>query len=270
MDKKVAVIQMTSSASVIENLESVEQLIINAAQQQVQLAVLPENFAYMGLCEVDKLEIAETYGDGPIQQAISQLAKKHKMWIVAGTIPIISEDPNRCFASSLVYDSQGVCVKRYDKIHLFDVQVSETESHRESNSTIAGAKLQVIDTPLGRIGLSVCYDVRFPELYRKLRDLGADILIVPAAFTFETGKVHWQTLLQARAIENISYVLAADQGGLHQNGRQTYGHSMIISPWGKIKASCGANEVSLAVANIDSDKMQHIRQSFPCLNHRKL
>ena len=198
------------------------------------------------------------------------MAKKHKIWIVAGSIPLLSEEAHRCFSSCLVFDDKGECVKRYDKIHLFDVQVSETETHKESNVTCPGDSLAVIDTPVAKVGLTICYDLRFPEMYRKLRALDADIFVVPAAFTYDTGKVHWQVLLQARAIENLSYVLAANQGGSHENGRQTYGHSMIISPWGKIEASCDASGVDLAIADIDLLSMQALRQRFPCLTHQKL
>ena len=270
MINNVAVIQMTSCANVLKNLKKIETLLALASSKQVKLVVLPENFAFMGLNEADKLAVAETYRNGPIQLAISEMAKKHRLWIVAGTIPIASDDPARCYASSLVFNAKGECVLRYDKMHLFDVQVSASESHKESNSTCAGTQLKVIDTPVGRVGLSVCYDVRFPEFYRQLREMGADILIVPAAFTFDTGKVHWHTLLKARAIENLSYVVAANQGGEHQNGRKTYGHSMIVSPWGNIESSCSESEVNIAIAGIDIEGMMRTRETFPCLNHRKL
>lgn len=270
MNKKVSVIQMTSCTNVDKNLACVSMLVEQVMVQKPSLIVLPENFAYMGLNEADKLNQAEVFGEGVIQDTISQLAKKHGVWIVAGTIPIKSEEPSRCFASSLVFNAQGECIKRYDKIHLFDVQVSATEAHKESNSTCAGNELAVVDTPVGRIGLSVCYDVRFPELYRQLRDKCADIFIVPAAFTFDTGKVHWQVLLQARAIENLCYVLASNQGGVHQNGRKTFGHSMIISPWGKIEANLETDDISYATAEIDMDAMHKRRQIFPCLEHRMI
>lgn len=270
MDKKVAVLQMTSSANLVENLENVRLLLDRASKQNVLLALLPENFAFMGFSESAKLAIAEPFGEGIIQQTISELAKKYNMWIVAGSIPLLSKEPNRCFASCLVFDDKGQCVKRYDKIHLFDVQVSETEAHKESNATCPGSELAVIDTPVGKVGLSICYDLRFPEMYRKLRALDADIFVVPAAFTFDTGKVHWQILLQARAIENLSYVLAANQGGSHENGRQTYGHSIIISPWGNIEASCSASGLDLAITDIDLESMQSLRKRFPCLTHQKL
>lgn len=266
----IAVVQMTSCADVNSNLKTVDEQLAKLNTDKVKLVILPENFAFMGLHEKSKLDIAESYQEGPIQVAISQMAKKYDLWIVAGTIPIKSKDPSRCYASSLVFNANGECVARYDKIHLFDVTVSDSESHKESNSTLAGSAIKVVNTPIGKIGLSVCYDLRFPELYRALKEADADIFIVPAAFTFDTGKYHWQTLLKARAIENLSYVAAPNQAGTHQNGRKTFGHSMIISPWGKVEAECDGSETSTITAEIDSDSMNRMRQKFPCLNHRKM
>lgn len=270
MHPKIAVLQMTSLAEVSLNLQHIEKQLSLINDKTIQLVVLPENFAFMGHTEKDKLRIAEPYNNGPIQTRISQMAKKYNLWIVAGTLPIISDDPSRCFASSLVFDAKGQIVARYDKVHLFDVRVSDTESHKESNSTLPGRELCIIDTPVGRLGLSVCYDLRFPEFYRELNALGAEVLIVPAAFTFDTGKVHWHTLLKARAIENLSYVIGANQGGLHENGRKTYGHSVIISPWGHIEAHCEYSDNKIITADINLDEMKRIRQRFPCLNHRKM
>lgn len=268
LGNRVAALQMTSSADVAHNLSSIECYLPEIKDSGATLLVLPENFAYMGLHEKDKLKFAEPFGDGVIQETVSQWAKSYDLWIVAGTIPIQSSDPKRCYASTLVFDNLGRVKARYDKIHLFDVRVSETEAHKESNSTCAGDKVVVVDTPVGRLGLSVCYDLRFPELYRLLQQQGAEVLIVPAAFTYDTGKVHWQVLLQARAIENMCYVIAANQGGTHQNGRETYGHSMIISPWGEILSEC--DDTSIAVANIELSQLHKKRQQFPCLNHIKL
>ncbi len=270
MSNKVAVLQMTSSNDVQNNLNIIESQLSIISQENIRLVVLPENCSFMGQYETDKLSVAEDYKSGPIQQAISNMAIKYKIWIIAGSIPIKSDDLKRCYASSLVFDNQGIIVQRYDKIHLFDVRVSDTESHKESNSTCAGDIIKIVDTPIGRIGLSICYDLRFPEMYRQLRNLGADLFIVPAAFTFDTGKVHWHTLLKARAIENLCYVLASDQAGIHQNGRKTYGHSMIISPWGEILAECDEKETGVAISLIDLKQMLTLRQKFPCLNHRQL
>ena len=270
MQKKVAVLQMTSSSNILNNLDTIDRQLSLIKKDNISLVVLPENFAFMGHSEQDKLSIAEDYKNGPIQNAISKMAIKYKLWLVAGSVAIKSHDPKRCYASSLVFNDDGDIIERYDKIHLFDVTVSDTESHKESNSTVSGNKIKIIDTPVGRIGLSICYDLRFPEMYRQLRDLQADIFIVPAAFTFDTGKVHWHTLLKARAIENICYVLASNQAGEHENGRKTYGHSIIISPWGEIESECDGQETGVAMSFIDLNQMNNIRKKFPCLIHRKL
>lgn len=265
---KVAVIQMISSDSVEKNLSVVQELVTAASHAGAKLIVLPENFAFMGQ-EQQKLTIAEHYQQGPIQDFLANLAMKCQCWIVAGTLPLLCKHPEKVTASSLVFDSQGQVVARYDKIHLFDVRVSVQEAHHESRMTQPGKNIVAVDTPVGRIGLSVCYDVRFPELYRELVKQGADILVVPAAFTAVTGAAHWEILLRARAIENLSYVLAAAQGGLHANGRTTFGHSMIIDHWGTVLASRD-NGVGVVTAAIDLEKMMHLRQQFPALQHRVL
>ena len=265
----VSVLQMTSNENVEQNLSFIEDTLVAADVPNHKLTVLPENFAFMGLHESDKLQFAEAYGDGPIQKRLARLAKKLQITIIAGSVPIKSSDSNRCYAACLVFDEKGHCVSRYDKIHLFDVEVSATESHKESSSVCPGEKIVVVDTSIGRIGLSICYDIRFPELYRNLRKQGADIFIVPAAFTYDTGKQHWETLLKARAIENLSFVLASDQCGTHNNGRKTFGHSMIVSPWGDKLAEC-QDLPGLAFASIDFDQMHKIRQRFPCIEHQKL
>ncbi|MFC3908448.1 carbon-nitrogen hydrolase family protein [Legionella dresdenensis] len=266
---KIAVCQMLSSASVKENFSQLEQLLKKAQAEQVDLAVLPENFAFMGMHEDDKLKIAESFGHGEIQQALARLAKQYNLWLIAGTIPLRA-DKGRVRAASLVFDNQGKCVARYDKIHLFDVRVSETEAHQESKTIEPGDKLTVVDTPVGKIGLTVCYDLRFPELYRQLEEKGAQLFTVPSAFTAITGAAHWETLLRARAIENLCYVLAPDQGGKHENGRLTYGHSMIIDPWGKIIAQRAETGFGLISANIDLKHLQNLRSQFPCNNHHVL
>lgn len=265
---KVAVAQMTSSSSIKDNLETVRRLVMQAKEQGAELLLLPENFAFMGMDEANKLSIAEIYGQGAIQEEISQLAKAFSIWIIAGTIPIKGEG-RRVRASSLVYDHEGNCVARYDKIHLFDVQVSEHEAHQESLTVEPGDALVVVETPVGRVGLSVCYDVRFPELYRQLELKGAQLFSIPAAFTAVTGLAHWEILLKARAIENLCYVLASNQAGQHENGRQTYGHSMIIEPWGKTLALQEEGN-GIVCAEIELTKMQEIRQRFPCNEHHRL
>ncbi|HHF7367103.1 TPA: carbon-nitrogen hydrolase family protein [Legionella bozemanae] len=265
---RAALIQMVSSAEVADNLCQVEKLMIQAREEQAELVLLPENFAFMGLKETDKLQIGEVYGAGPIQQKISQLAKKLGLWVIAGTIPVKSTG-SKVRASCLVYDAQGKCAARYDKIHLFDVNVSSKEVYQESMSIERGHDLALVGTPVGKIGLTVCYDLRFPELYQQLMLQGARLFTVPSAFTAVTGLAHWEVLLRARAIENLCYVLAANQGGQHENGRATFGHSMIVDPWGKVltQKETGAGVV---IADIDLQYQQELRRSFPCLEHHVL
>ena len=265
---KVAVVQLVSGSTVQDNLKQLPALFTQACEQGVSLIVLPENFAFMGVAECDKLAIAEILGQGEIQAFLQNLARSFQMWIVAGTLPIRASKTH-VTASSLVYNDQGVCVARYDKMHLFDVNVTPEESYQESRTIVPGTELVVVATPIGKIGLSVCYDLRFPELYRALVAQGAQILVVPAAFTAKTGLAHWQVLLQARAIENLCYVLAANQGGYHENGRQTYGHSMIVDPWGKVLASLEQG-AGLVMTEINLPQLYALRQSFPCLKHRVL
>lgn len=265
---KVAVVQMISSASVKKNLDDVEIWLQQAQDNQVDLVVLPENFAFMGRKETDKLMIAEQFGEGEIQEVLSKLAKKHNVWIIAGTLPIRGQ-ANKVRASSLVFDNKGLCVARYDKIHLFDVTVSDNESYQESMTIERGSDLVVVDTPVGRVGLSVCYDLRFPELYQKLLQKGAQLFSIPSAFTALTGEAHWNVLLRARAIENLSWVLAPNQGGQHENGRQTYGHSMIIEPWGNV-LGIQKSGAGMVAATIDLNRLQQLRQQFPCNNHHVL
>lgn len=265
---KLAVAQMVSSASVSDNLKQVEQFFINAKEKRAELLMLPENFAFMGMSETDKLQIAENYGAGEIQERISHLAKSYGLWVIAGTLPLKGAN-NRVRASSLVFDNKGLCVARYDKIHLFDVRVSASEAHQESATVERGDKLVVVDTPIGRVGLTVCYDLRFPELHQQLVVRGAQILAVPSAFTAVTGAAHWEVLLRARAIENLCYVAAPNQGGQHENGRQTYGHSMIVEPWGKV-ISCHEAGVGMVTADIDLQRLEQLRLQFPSNEHHVL
>lgn len=265
---RAALIQMVSSANVAENLQQIEQLMIQAREEQTDLVLLPENFAFMGLNETDKLQIGEVYGVGTIQQKISQLAKELGLWVIAGTIPLKSSG-SKVRASCLVYDAQGKCVSRYDKIHLFDVNVSSKEAYQESMSIERGHDLALVDTPVGKIGLTVCYDLRFPELYQQLMLQGAQLFTVPSAFTAITGLAHWEVLLRARAIENLCYVLAANQGGRHENGRSTFGHSMIVDPWGRVLAQKDIG-IGVVIADIDLHGQKELRRSFPCLEHHVL
>lgn len=265
---RVAVVQMVSSADLTSNLESLLGCFEHAAKQGVELLVLPENFAMMGYADTDKYGIAEVMGEGRIQQWISHLAQTFGLWVIAGTIPLQGRDHRVC-ASSLVFDAQGLCVARYDKIHLFDVQVSDEETHQESNTIAPGSSVVVVDTPVGRVGLSVCYDVRFPELYHQMLKQGAEIFTVVSAFTSVTGQAHWDILLRARAIENVAYVLAPNQGGLHENGRSTYGHSMIIDPWGTV-LGCASSGPSMIVADLDLEHLRALRKRLPCHQHHVL
>ena len=270
----VAAVQMNSLDDVAANLAAAGRLLAEAAVGGARLAVLPENFAFMGARETDKLAHAEPLGEGPIQQFLSQTAKALSMWIVGGTVPLqVPGEPRKVYAASLVFDARGQRVAHYDKIHLFDVDVQrdgKTESYRESNSIAFGAVKPVCaDTPAGALGLSVCYDLRFPELYRALSSQGAHLLSVPSAFTEKTGEAHWEILLRARAVENLCTVIAPNQSGTHAGGRRTWGHSMIVSPWGEVLAQRAEGE-GVVLATIDAEAQSKIRSSFPSLNHRRL
>jgi predicted amidohydrolase len=269
--KKVtlAAIQMASSPNVSGNLLEAGRLIETAAHQGAQLVVLPENFALMGHHETDKLEIAENDGSGPIQEFLSRSAERYKLWLVGGTMPIRGNS-GKVRAASVVFDDKGRRVGRYDKIHLFDVSVPGTEeSYQESATIEAGEDALVIDTPFGRLGLSVCYDIRFPELYRQMAAVGMDIMAVPSAFTARTGAAHWEILVRARSVENLCYTIAANQGGFHINGRETFGHSMIIDPWGAVLASLSQGS-GVVTAEFDRDRLEKVRAAFPALAHTKL
>jgi len=273
---KVAAIQMNSRPDRDANLAQARRLLAQAADAGARLAALPENFSFMGAHERDKLTIAEMPGLGPIQELLARTASDLKLWIVAGTVPLVAaEEPGKVFAASLVYDDQGREVARYDKIHLFDVEVPATaggqaERYRES-ATIARGDLRavVVETPVGRLGLSVCYDLRFPELYRALQKQGAELLCVPAAFTARTGQAHWLTLLRARAIENQCHVIAPGQWGEHAGGRKTWGHSLVIDPWGETLAEHVEGD-GAAIAEISPQRLLEVRSTFPALTHRRL
>lgn len=267
---KIALIQMRSCTEVARNLRDTANYIKQAAQQGASLAVLPENFASMAR-ESQRRDIAEVTGSGPVQDFLSEQARKNSLWLVAGTIPLLDGDvetaDQRPAASCLVFDQRGEQQGRYDKIHLFDVAIpGREEAYRESAHTRGGSQAICVDTPVGRLGLAVCYDIRFPALFMKLMDQGMEVLALPAAFTVATGKAHWEVLLRARAIESLCYVAAAAQGGRHQNGRETWGHSMLVNPWGAIDGELD-REPGVLVAEIDIDELQSIRQRFPVLNH---
>jgi predicted amidohydrolase len=267
---KVAAIQMTSGPDVSANLEQARELLEEAAARGARLAALPENFSFMGLKDADKRAVAEADGQGPAQDFLADISRRLKLWIVGGTVPLRAgaASDGRVAAASLVYDADGRRAARYDKIHLFDVDIpGRIEAYRESRHVAPGAAAAVVDTPAGRLGLSVCYDVRFPELYRHLSAAGAQLLVVPSAFTAPTGRAHWETLLRARAIENLCYVLAPAQSGFHPGGRETYGDSMIVDYWGRILQRVPRGR-GCAVAEVDLSRQAGVRESFPALAHR--
>lgn len=265
----IAAIQMVSGPIVAGNLVAAAELIARAAAGGAQLVVLPENFALMGQRENDLLAICETEGDGPIQIFLAEQAARHRLWLVGGTIPLhTASDASRVRAACLLFNDEGQQVARYDKVHLFDVHmVGSGERYNESATIEPGDRYQVTDTPLGRLGLAVCYDLRFPEQFRYLVDQGMEIMVLPAAFTATTGRLHWEILLRARAIENQCYVIAAGQGGVHVNGRETYGDSLIIDPWGVIlnRQPWGSGVV---LAQFDRELLENLRRQFPALQHQ--
>ncbi len=263
---KIAAIQMASGPSVAANLSEAERLIEVAANQGAKLVVLPEYFAIMGMKETDKVAVREQEGKGPIQDFLSKIAKDHGIWLIGGSVPMVSNFPNKVRNSCLVYDDKGKQVARYDKIHLFGLDLGN-EHYHEENTIESGNDIQVVDTPFGKIGLSICYDLRFPELYRAMGEV--NIIVIPAAFTETTGKAHWETLVRARAIENLSYVIAAAQGGYHLSGRETHGNSMIIDPWGVILDRLPRGS-GVVIATMNPQYQASLRKSLPALKHRTI
>ncbi|PFH11054.1 nitrilase [Collimonas sp. PA-H2] len=263
---QVAAIQMVSTPILEENFNTARRLVAEAAGQGAQLVLLPEYWPIMGMHETDKLTCAEALGQGPIQNLMAQLAEQHGIWLIGGTLPMIANEAGKVLNTTLVYGPQGQRVSRYDKIHLFSF-TKGAESYDEARTIVYGEDVVSFQAPFGKVGLSVCYDLRFPELYRALGD--CTLIVVPAAFTYTTGNAHWETLLRARAIENQCYVLAAAQGGKHPNGRRTWGHSMLIDPWGEIKSVLAEGE-GLVSGSIDPHFLKGVRDSLPALLHRKL
>ncbi len=263
---RVAALQMVSTPDVTRNLAEARRLIAEAAGEGAQLVLLPEYFCFMGHRDTDKLALAEPYQDGPIQRFLADAARRHGIWVIGGTLPLKAPEPDRVLNTTLVFDPSGNEAARYDKIHLFNFEKGD-ESFDEARTIRAGDTVVAFDAPFGRVGLSVCYDLRFPELYRRMGDCA--LIVVPSAFTYTTGRAHWETLLRARAVENQCYVLAAAQGGKHENGRRTWGHSMLIDPWGEIVAvrDVGA---SVVLGAIDPQRMADVRQSLPAWRHRVL
>lgn len=262
----IAAVQMASTNDVKHNVAMACDQIAAAAKAGARMAVLPEEFVSLLLTPEEKRAMTERYLDGPIQQALSNAAKQNKIWVVGGTLPLQSTTKDKIFSSSLVWDDQGECQARYNKIHLFDVTVASGESYNESERICGGETVTVVNTPFGKVGLAICYDLRFPELFRLLMLKGADIIVVPSAFTYNTGKVHWEVLLRARAIENLCYIVAPNQVAVRLSGHRTYGHSMIVGPWGDV-LGCLPENPGLVMAEVDLLKMQQIRKNFPSHTH---
>lgn len=265
----VAAIQICSTPIVEDNLANIASKIKEVASKGAKMVALPENAVFLGQDPSDKLKIAEKPGIGPIQETLAKLAHQYGVWIIGGTLPILVEDKTHVYASTFVWDNKGIIKAQYDKMHLFDVTLSEKESYFESNTIKPGNAIRSFNSPVGKVGLSICYDIRFPELYRQLMQEGAEIFIVSSAFTRTTGQVHWESLLKARAIENSCYVIAPNQTGKHANQQVSFGHSMIIDPWGKILA-CLDEEEGFIMADIDLEYQKNLRKHFPVLNHRRI
>ena len=266
---KIAAIQMVSTPSVERNVEAARALIAEAARAGARLAVLPEYFCFMGRSDRDKLAIAETPGDGPIQRMLAETAREHRLWLVGGTLPLRSgSDGDRAMNANLVFSPDGVPVARYDKIHLFRYD-NGREQYDEGRTLQPGSTPASFDADGFRVGLSVCYDLRFPELYRALMRPPCDLLCVPSAFTHPTGAAHWEVLLRARAIENQCYVIAAAQGGTHENGRRTFGHSLVIDPWGEVVAIRREDGEGVVAAELSRDRIASVRTQLPALEHRR-
>lgn len=263
---RVAAIQMASGPSVTANLEEAARLIEEAVAQEAELVVLPEYFCIMGMKDTDKLAVREQPGDGQIQDFLSETAKRLGIWLVGGSVPLASPDADKVYNSCLVYADNGEQVARYDKIHLFGLQLGQ-EKYAEEKTIKAGNQVVAIDSPFGRIGLSICYDLRFPELFRMMSNV--DIILAPAAFTSITGKAHWEVLVRARAVENMAYVIAPGQGGYHVNGRETNGDSMIVDPWGVVMGRLPRGSGAV-VATLDPEYQASLRTNLPALDHRIL
>jgi predicted amidohydrolase len=262
----VAAVQMVSTPDVGQNIASARRLLGEAAASGAELVTLPEYWPIMGMTDADKVAHAEQPGAGPIQDFMAQMAREHGIWLVGGTLPLASSDAGKVLNTTLVYDPSGRQVARYDKIHLFGFNKG-AESYDEARTIVPGDAVGSFEAPFGRVGLSVCYDLRFPELYRAMGDCA--LIVVPAAFTHTTGSAHWEVLLRARAIENQCYVLASAQGGVHANGRRTYGHSMLVDPWGGVKAVLAEGE-GVVSGELEPAFLAGVRESLPALRHRTM
>ena len=263
---KVAAVQMASGPNVAGNLSEARRLVAMAADQGARLVVLPEYFPIMGMRDTDKVMMREQPGKGVIQSFLSDTAREHRIWLVGGSIPLAADAPDKVRNSCLVFDEHGEQVAHYDKIHLFNLDLGN-EHYHEARTIEPGKEVVVVDSPFGRIGLAVCYDLRFPELFRAMKDV--DIITLPAAFTETTGKMHWEVLVRARAIENLAYVIAAAQGGYHVSGRETHGNSMIVDPWGRVMDRLPRGS-GVVVAEVNPSYQAGLRASLPALSHRTL
>ena len=261
---KVAAIQMASGPNVAGNLSEARRLIAMAAEQGARLVVLPEFFAIMGMTDQDKIAVREQAGQGQIQAFLSDTARKYKIWLVGGSIPLAASVPDKVRSTFLVFDEQGEQVARYDKIHLFNLELGN-EKYHEAKTIEPGNQVIVVDSPFGRIGLAVCYDLRFPELFRAMKNV--DIIVLPSAFTETTGRMHWEVLVRARAIENLAYMIASAQGGYHINGRETHGNSMIVDPWGRVLDRLPRGS-GVVIAEVNPSYQASLRASLPALTHR--
>jgi nitrilase len=266
MNTRIAAVQMISGPDMAPNLATAGRLIGEAAAAGAQLVALPEYFPLIGATDADRLAAREVDGSGPIQDFLAAAAQKHGLWLVGGSIPLVANDPAKLRNSCLVFDPQGKRVARYDKIHLFSFRKGD-EAYDEAATIERGNRVVAFDSPLGRIGIAICYDLRFPELFRALGEV--DLLVLPAAFTETTGRAHWEMLLRARAVENQCYVLASAQGGQHPNGRMTHGNSMVIDPWGEVLARMDKGE-GVVVAELNRLRLVEVRTSLPALKHRIL
>jgi nitrilase len=263
---KVAAVQMASGPNVAGNLNEARRLIEKAVAQGIRLIVLPEFFTIMGVSDAERLAVREQPGKGVMQEFLAEMARKHRIWVVGGSIPMVADAQDKVRNTCLVFDEHGEQVARYDKIHLFNLDLGNEQYH-EAATVEAGNQVVVVDSPFGRIGLAICYDLRFPELFRAMKDV--DIIVLPSAFTATTGKMHWEVLVRARAIENLAYVIASAQGGYHVNGKETHGHSMIVDPWGRILDELPRGS-GVVVAELNPSYQKSLRASLPALMHRTL
>jgi nitrilase len=266
---RVAAIQMVSGPVVADNLAAAARLIAEAVAGGARVVALPENFALMARSDAERLAAGEDEGRGPIQDFLAGQARRHGIWLIGGTMPMRAATPTKVRSACLVFNERGERVARYDKIHLFDVRLRNGEEYRESAVFEPGERPVTVDTPAGRVGLAICYDLRFPELFRRLLDAGSQIFVVPAAFTATTGRAHWEVLIRSRAIENLAYVVAPDQGGVHSDKRATHGDTMIVSPWGEVLAR-RAQGAGVVMAEIDPDEIARVRESLPSIQHRRI